>query len=257
MRIWHQNLIDATGVAITASSQVATLPASNVAHEHRKNIWRTGTSAANESITFDLGSAKAATSVIILDHNFTGSDSAFQLRASTDNFSASNVLIASPALASSAMSATFGSASYRYWRFQFTKSAAGEARDIGRIFLGEYQDTIEQPAFDGYSRKIDDLSTRLYSVSGQKYSNVRPKRRSFRLDFEKCPQAQRDLFAALMDNVGETKSFFVQVDTDAAAPAEVKEILYVNFTKLPDLDNSGYDGAELYWDAKLELEEAL
>src|SRR4051812_35990008 len=95
MRFFYDNLIDATGVSFVGSSEASSsLGASNVAHEFKTKVWRTGTSTANESITFDLGSAQAATSVIIFAHTLTSGDSTIQLRGSTDNFSASDVLVA-------------------------------------------------------------------------------------------------------------------------------------------------------------------
>ena len=83
MRVFYDNLIDKTGVTITPSSQVSTLPASNLAHEFRKRVWRTGTSTAAENVVFNLGSAKAVTSVILLDHTLTAGDSAIALEANS------------------------------------------------------------------------------------------------------------------------------------------------------------------------------
>src|SRR5438105_670913 len=94
MRLFYDNLIDYAATVVTASSQQADLPGSNVINELSKKVWRTGTAAAPESITFDLGSAKDVTGVILLDHTLTNADTNIELHASTDNFAASDVTVA-------------------------------------------------------------------------------------------------------------------------------------------------------------------
>ena len=83
MRLFYNNLIDADGVVITPTSEVTTLPAENVAHDFRKRVWRTGTSTAAENVVFDLLTAQAVTSIILLDHTLTSGDSSIVLEGNT------------------------------------------------------------------------------------------------------------------------------------------------------------------------------
>lgn len=246
------NLIDAAGVGITETSEVSTLPSSNVAQEFREQPWRTGTSVATESVTFDLGSAKSATSAIILDHTLTSGDSTIQLRGSTDNFAASNVLVATFTYAADIMSATFGSASYRYWRFTFTKSAAGQSRDVGRIFIGTYYDTEEDPDYDGFRKKPDDLSRKQQALGGQQWTEDLPYRQRFKADFTHISNTMQTNLETYWNAVKTTVAHFLQV----ASTSPFNGIFYVKLEKLPEAAPVAMDATPV-WNTTLEYEEQL
>lgn len=254
MRLFWNNLIDAAGVGISASSAVSTLPASNLANAARTKVWRTGTSVAAEYVTFDLGSAQACTAAIILAHTLLAGDSLIQVRGSTDNFSASNVLVATFTWASGPMLIAFGSASYRYWRIAFTKASAGVARDIGRIFLGTYHETSVQPDYDGYEAANRDLSISQRSIAGQHYSDQRGAMREFRTDFSGILQTELDNLLAIFAAVGTHTSLFIQVDP--SGPAELAEPIYCRFTNDLRRQVDGFDSG-LRWNTSLEYTEQL
>lgn len=257
MRLLYANLIDASGVVITGSSQASTsLAAANVAHEFKTKVWRTGTSTAAESITFDLLSAKGVTSVILFAHTLTAGDSTIQLRASTDNFVASDDLISTLAYASEIISSTFSIQTYRYWRVVFTKSAAGESRDIGRIFLGQYYETTTQPDWDGLKITPKDLSQKMKSAGGQTYTDIRDQYRTPSADFSSVTTTMKDAIRTVTNAVGTHTSLFIQVDpTD---DSEVAEILYVKFTDGVARKASGLGTDDsIAWDLKMDFEEQL
>lgn len=252
MRIFYTNLIDADGVVITPTSEVSTLPAENVAHEHRALPWRTGASTATESVTFDLGAAAAVTAAIILDHTLTAGDSTIQLRGSTDNFAASNVLVATFTYAASVMAAIFASASYRYWRFIFTKSAAGESRDVGRIYLGTYYATEDEPDYNGFTMEYADESVIQSTPGGQEFTDVRGFRENPRCDFSKISNTMMDSLKTYIRAVGRNVAHFIQVGT--SSPFDSYQ--YVKLAKAIKTPVSAQDASAL-WDVDLEYREQL
>jgi hypothetical protein len=257
MRFFHTNLIDASGVIITDSSSASSsLTASNLAHEHKAKVWRTGTSNATETVTFDLGSAQSVTAAIIFAHTLTASDSGFDVRGSTDNFAASDVLIANPTFLTgyTYMISTFSSVSYRYWRFKFNKASAGVSRDIGRIFLGTYTDIDNVISFDGVNVKRPDLSQKSRSAGGQTFTDRRSQYRSIDVSMDSMTTTDKDSLKTITDTTGTHQSFWCQIDRNATS--EMSEVLYVKFRDLPDAKTSGMS-SDLVWDAKLELEEQL
>jgi hypothetical protein len=256
LNLFYNNLIDGGSVLITASSEASTsLSASNVAHEHKSKVWRTGTSTAAEYILFDLASAQDVTSVIIFAHTLTGSDSTIQLRASTDNFAASDVLVSALTYAET-ISATFSTATYRYWKIVFTKSASGESRDIGRIFLGTYYATEIQPDWDGLKIDRKDLSVKSKSAGGQTYTDQRPQYRSPVAEFSSVSTTMKDALVTVTDSVGTHTSLFIQVDSTAST--EVSEILYVKFNEAAGCKASGVGSDDdITWDLKLDFEEQV
>jgi hypothetical protein len=256
LRLFYNNLIDASGVGISSTSQASTsLAPANVAHEFKTKVWRTGTSVAAESITFDLLSAKDVTSLILFAHTLTGSDTSLELRASTDNFAASDVLIATLTYAASTIKATFSVQTYRYWRVKFTKSAAGESRDIGRIFLGTYYETPIQPDWDGVKITPKDLSAKTRSAGGQTYTDRRSRYRTVTTDFSGVSTTMKDGIKTVTDLTGTATSLFLQVDPNGAT--ELSEIFYVKFTEAVPREADGIDASDVTWDLKMDFEEML
>lgn len=255
MRIYYPNLIDSYS-AITGTSRASTtLSYENIAHAHKSKVWRTGTSVADEYVTIDLGSAQAATACIIFAHTLLGTDSTIQLRKSTDNFAANDVLVGNFTWNSSAMLLTFSSASSRYWRLVFTKSSAGSSRDIGRVFLGNYVDFTGLPDFDGFQCKPVDLSQSQRMQGGQVYSSIGAQYRSVSLDMSGVTQAQVEALKLHGETVGTHTPFFLTADV--GANGEAGEIFYCKLTKMANRDADGMSGADLAWAAPTEVEECL
>ena len=255
MRFFWQNLIDVSGVVFTSTSEASSaLGPENVAHEFKTKVWRTGTSTADESITFDLGSAQAATSVILLAHTLTASDTDIQLRASTDNFAADDDLIATLTHADDVITATFNSASYRYWRIVFTKSAAGESRDIGRVFLGTYYDTTIDPDWDGASIMPEDLSLVARGIGGQVYVDRRGQYRMVKVDFSSVPHAMKEQLKTIGETLGKHTNLFVSIQPSASG--ELGETMYCKLSKLAGREADGMD-SDVTWAMRMELEEQI
>lgn len=255
MRFWYDNLIDYSGVAITYATQNSSFPASNVANALRSKPYRTGATIAAEYVQFDLGSAKAVTSFIVLDHTLTSGDTAIKIEGNSSSSFGLPAFSQSLTWSSGVISQTFASQSYRYWRFSFTKSAAGETRDIGRLHLGTYYTTTERPDYDGWRRGQEDLSSVQRTVGGQRYTDARPAYRTGRYDFSSIANTSKDSLTTLIDRVGIHTPFFAQID-ETASSGEVKEILYVNLKSRPEFDVDAFD-ADYMWSTTIDLEEQL
>lgn len=257
MRIYYPNRLD-VAPTITGSSQAsASLSASNVAHDHVVKVWRTGTASATETVTFDFGASVAATSAIIFAHTLLGTDSNIELRKSTDNFAANDVLVATFTWAATPMLVTFSTTSSRYWRVKFTKASAGATRDIGRIFIGDYVDFAGLPDWDGFKVKVVDLSSRDRSRGGQCFSSRQPQYREFKLDMTGVSQAQIATLRTLSETVGTHTPFFLTADVGASD--EAGEILYLQLSEAigREADGMGSSGDDLAWASPISAEECL
>ncbi len=253
MRFFYNNLVDGV-VTMTPTSEVATLPVENIANEARTLPWRTGTSTATERVVIDLGAAAAATSIILLDHTLTAGDSAITLEAHTSDAWGAPSFTTTLTYAADIIVKVFSSQSFRYWRLSFTKSSAGEPRDIGRVFLGVYYETAEQPDYDGYKDELVDLSESEDTPSGQTYTDLRDKFRIFTCDFSRISQTEIVYVRAFADYVGTSVSFFQQVDPNGSAP--LNECVYVKLRKNIKPDVAGMD-ADLTWNFSVESKEQL
>lgn len=252
MRLFYNNLIDASGVVITASSEVSTLPGENVAHEFRERPWRTGASSAAENIVFDLGSAQAVTAIILLDHTLTSGDSSIILEGNTADSWGAPAYTTTLTYAADIISKTFASQTYRYWRLKFTKSASSQVRDIGRIYLGTYVETDEDPDYDGLDVTEDDNGRTQTTTGGQEYTERQDSFRIVKVNFTHISQTMKDALTTYARAVRQSLSHFVQVAT--VSPFD--SIYYVKLRNAPKFGVKAMDSSAV-WDNALEWKEQL
>lgn len=85
--------------------------------------WRPAAMPA--TVTEDCGSAKETNYCVVYGHDLYTQGATFELRASTDNFSASDVLVATKTpTTNKAFLLQFATVSYRYWRYRLTGASA-------------------------------------------------------------------------------------------------------------------------------------
>jgi hypothetical protein len=251
IRYHYDNLIDYAGVAISESSEVSTLPSSNVANDLRTKVWRTGTSTADEWIVFDLGSAKAVSAVILLDHTLTAGDSAITLEGHTADSWATPAYSNTLTYAASTIYEVFAAETYRYWRVKFTKASAGVSRDIGRIFLGPYVTASREVSPGDYTENTVDRTVTRRTLGGQSYSWLRDSYRSLTLGWKWIEDAQKTEFSTLASTVGSSVPWFLYLSGRHDTP------LYVKLRDLFAYKNAGgVDGAYL-WDVQMIVDEEL
>lgn len=244
-RFMWNNLIDTA--TLTESSEDTYFPVENIANALRSKPWRTGTSTALETVIIDLGSAQAVECVALLDHGLTAADTGITLEGNTADSWGSPAFTQNLTRVAGTIAAFFALESYRYWRISFTKSASGETRDIGRVFLGEF---ISAP-ITGHSAAVVDTSKIIRSVGGQTFSDERPIFYRIALQLNVITKSVADSLRTMLETIGRRRPFFVSIDDDEEP---VNWIYYVkvsgggSFTAI-----SGND----YWRTTLNLDEQL
>lgn len=137
--------------------------------DYRSYTWWKPT-AMPATVTVDCGAAKSADYAIIWSHNLGTLGLTVEVRGSTDNFAASDVLVATNTPSDDKpLLLQFSSASYRYWRLQFTGPASPT---IAIALLGAVLDipTTLQSGFDPLGRSIIEQYNR--SVDGHPLGKV-------------------------------------------------------------------------------------
>lgn len=118
--LYDNRLDDGTPAASTTATGYNVL---NLRDWRPYTAWKP--TALPATITVDCGSAVAADYWLIYGHDLFTNGNTIALRASTDNFAASDVLIDSFVPSSNANFVRhFASASYRYWRFRISGGTA-------------------------------------------------------------------------------------------------------------------------------------
>lgn len=254
MRLFYDNWIDYAATDISAISEAVGFPAYNVANGQRSWPYRTGSGVALEAIVFDLGTAKAVTAIVLLDHTLTAGDTLIKLQGDAAANWVTPTFETTLTWTADLMSKVFASQTFRYWRLTFTKSSGSESRDIGRIFLGTYFEPIDRPYYDGYETDGDDLSILGRSKGGQDFADPGECPRMLKLSFDRIPDADKLGFIALKDYCGVHTSFFLQVDPSGTG--EMVELVYGKLTDVAKWRVAAFDG-NYYWDGQINFRESL
>lgn len=251
MRIFYGNKATSGQVTTLLSSGSSSgNPASNVMHPFRKMLWTTGSSTAAEYIEFQFPAPVTASSIVLLNHDFTGSDT-LSVKANTLSSWGAPPLVASLTV-DDQIKATLPVSSYQFWRLDITKASAGAIRNLGIVMIGLYYDTIFAPDYNGYTEEIIDPSRVTKGVGGQTYVETLDKYRVMSVDFSGITQTMKTSIDAISNSIGLSGQCVVQVETSGT----LTEPIYCRMKKLPKMSVSGFD-SELRYDASLEFEEQV
>lgn len=160
--------------SLTASSAAATLPVTNLQRRQPGRVWR-ATGKTAEHIVIDLGVAAAINLVALVNTNLSAAGT-WRIRGAASEAD----LTAAPGYDSGALSdpssprglrtqvwASFGPASYRWWRFDLADPTGPDAAiEVGRLVI----DAAWQPSFNyqfGIGQGVIDPSPRLVMRGGQ------------------------------------------------------------------------------------------
>ncbi len=197
IRFSYINHVDSGG--ISASSEVSTLPVSNIQDPRPTKVWRSaGTSA--EYLAVDLGSAKSVSVATILCHNLSASAQPTLKAHSVDddwgNAPFSESLDHHPDL----ITKFFSTVAYRYWRLNFNDSSNPDGYiQIGRFWLGTYFQPERDFSRDFAIQRVDPSIT-VYSDAGSKTVCQRTPYRQLNLVFPSTEDKEE--FDTLFNAVG-------------------------------------------------------
>lgn len=135
--IGYSNILE-SAISISASSEAAGYEKENCFDWLTYDFWKP-TGFVSENITIDMANPVSADYWAICAHDAYTNGAQYFLRASTDNFSSSNIGIDSITPSSNGIIfRTFSSVSYRYWRIVIFGGSA--ATSIGMFSLGDRLD---------------------------------------------------------------------------------------------------------------------
>jgi len=163
--LYESRLNDAVPVAGTTAAGFDVL---NLRDSRSFTWWQP--TAMPATVTVDCGSAKAADYLAIHGHDLNTTGCTVEVRGSSDNFGAVDILVHSVTPASDKpVLVFFTSVAYRYWRLTFT---TGTVPTVAIAMLGQLLDIPAgvQSGFDPIGRKVIEQSNR--SVEGHALGKV-------------------------------------------------------------------------------------
>ena len=254
----YENYVDISA-ALTPSSELATLPATNIKFKSRTKCWRTnGFDTSNkEYITIDFGSVRSVAALGLVNHNLGTSGTAnitlmgnasntwgsplysedFDLTEgymTTPYTSAivydSNRLVKPPLLRIlNQFFSTQSNYAYRYWRIKFnTKPSAGYV-EIGKIFLCDAFIPSSNFIY-GINHSLVDLSEIKSSSYGYLTANKKDIVQEFELEIKNLPDEEAyNSFLKMYYAVGQTEYFIMSLNPWYGF-TKVQQTVYCRFT---------------------------
>jgi len=253
MRFYYNNL--ALNATLTASSADTEYPISNVQNAHKTKVWKTLGTSATEYIIFDLATAQAVTSFIAFSTDFDGTETTLKIQGNATNSWGSPSVNETLTYDSTYkyLTENFASATYRYWRFVFTKANASDIRSVGAVFIGTKSDTTYHPDQTGLEKKWKSRSTASRSEGGQLYATYRGPYRVFKVSFGSLPESDAAILRAVYAYCDKSYPFWVQVRHDIV---DLSEYLYCVFDEEYGEKLKAF-GSSDYWTINLGFEELL
>jgi len=231
IRFCYTNYADAA--VVSASSEVATLPAANVQSMWRSKPWRS-TGCVSEWIKFDLGAARNILAVILTGHNLTSAATVHVQANASDAWTAPSVDVVIPWSARDLVYLWTASQSFRWWRFTFVDAANPDGHiDVGRAYVGLAPAPERQ--FSAHSRQLVDPTVISPSTDGAETFDDKAPYNVYTFGWSNVlPDEMENLVKA----VGLKAYFWIIGDYDNAVETDGRHDLtaYVRFEDLPQYD---------------------
>lgn len=202
---WNNRADDAS--TLTASSEISTLPGSNVQTPHVSQQWQTAAGVKAATLLLDLGSSLSCAALALLGTNFTAA-ATWRLRGSdSDPTGVTGEKYDSGTISAGAKAGyggcylSFTAAAARYWLLNVADATVADNLEVGRLFLGPKWTPTQAQGF-GWSVTPNDPSQISKSYGGQKYADERPQTRTVRFTLEFMNEAEMygNAFAMAHDN---------------------------------------------------------
>jgi len=211
----------AENATIAATSEASGFPATSAVDLDRTSVWLAAAAGAQD-LVIDLGAAYPIGGLGLANHNLGTLTGTQSVRASTDNFAASDVAIKTLApAATDDYYADFGGVqTYRYWKVR-TNATGAQRAQIGEIYFGTFVEMAVNPDV-GWKEKDIFVDLNSQAISGVKvYKETGRAVRGFSGKWNPTNTALKDsIRTILLAQRGALKPFFYIPRADSSTPTE-------------------------------------
>jgi len=216
-RIAWQNLLTASGVVISSSSEATGYVDDNLANPLRWKKWRSATQNADQWVKFDLGANKNFQVIAGMNAKLHSSGGTLKAQANaTDVWTTPTVndtlSVPSPDL-TKVLADWLGSVQNLRWiRYYFTDvGGVSDYVELGAVFAGTYLEPTRSVS-DGVSITRIDPSVQRVAIGGQRSAVIRPKYHRATGRFDVQTASARDDLRTLYETVGAAVPAIFTVD---------------------------------------------
>lgn len=238
---------------ITASTENALFPATNIQHDFRTKVFRSTTNSDN--ILFDLGETSEIDSVILVDNPRDGfgiTGATLQLNGSSDFTTPAFSQALSISTIHGLAFAEFATQEYRYARLVLT-STAGYC-ELSKVFLGKKIEFASGTGIElGWKYQDDELSITKKNSYGQRFIDVKTRQRKFAWNLSSLNKDELDQVFEIYDLCGETKPFYFRMTSTEIINDRNRFGGMYYLTAIPSITNKSFG----LYDLSMSLEEAM
>lgn len=235
--IYSDNLV--TQSIITASSENAQFPLSNILDPRRSKVYRSTSSNAN--IVFDFGETSQVDSFFLVADKKNG----LGVSTITLEFSHTNVWTSPASTEVITLDAEYnaGYKEFAVKEYRFCRMVMGSTLsfcEIANIFIGKKLDLNRSINFN-WSIKDNELSKKQVNRYGQIFSDIINKQRVINASLSFLDKDQLDKINSVIDLYGETKPFFVRVGCDGMVNNVLRFSGMFYFNDIPQISNPNFN----------------
>lgn len=254
-KYFDYNLVTQSTTSITAGSENAQFPASNIADPRATKVFRSETGTLTTNIVFDFITTESVDSVLMKGHHLDG----FGFTGNVTIEANATDVWTSPSF-STTMTVDhnfnfaylgFSAESYRYWRI--TATAASGYLEIGKVFIGSKTELASNNIDYGWSIEERDLSRVQQNKYGQRFIDEITTQKIFKGSISLLDKTDLDTMYGIFDNVGINKPVWLIVDSTEGIVNNLERFaMYGYFDKIPAVKNNAYS----LYDMSLQISEA-
>lgn len=207
-KIFDINLVEQS--TLTASSENALFPVSNIKQSRRSKVFRSLSNSDN--VILDFQESSEINGIFIVADKRAG----FGISTVTVEFNGTSNFTSPAYSVSVPLSTKFGIGfvslatpiSYRFARIVMT-STLGYC-ELANVFIGK-EIPMQRTVSFGWSVKNDELSTKSFNRYGQMFVDSILRQKKFNFTLKNMTKEDLELFQTMTDRVGETKPFYIML----------------------------------------------
>lgn len=245
-KFYTYNLVTQDTTTITASSEDAFFPVSNIADPRKSKVFRTVEGTTSVTVVFDFITTETVNAVLLQGGlNGLGFAGNLTIEANaTDSWGSpafSTTLTPNETFNKGAV--TFADQEYRFWRL--SASNAGEDYvELGKIFIGKklaIDDTNLRNITFGWKWELEDFADKSFNRYGEVFVDEITKLYRLQAGFQYLKQTQAYNLIDGLYLVGKSKPLWLLIDSEETF-SDTKErfMIYGYLNKIPDLTNTHF-----------------
>lgn len=250
IKFYSENLVESA--TITASTENALFPKSNLLDPRRTKVYRSTTNADN--VVFDFQETSAIDSIFIVDNPFDG----FGISTLTLKLNATNTW-GSPGYTDTVLFSDihgmgykeFTTQNFRFAQVGLTSSLA--YCELSNLFIGKKIDMLNDRSINyGWTYISKDNSKVQENRYGQRFADVINRQKQINISFSNLNKDHLDQIFELYDDKGITKPFYVRIGCDNMTNDLRRYSGMVYLNSIPQITNRFFNNYSL----SMTLEEA-